>query len=66
MPWAHGCVLSYCEWMYTVSLHHQLSLVFGQNLQGSDGLGQRPLKEDEAVWAALVEGLLPISQLAKC
>jgi len=40
--------------------------VFGQNLQGSDGLGQRPLKEDEAVWAALVEGLLPISQLAKC
>jgi hypothetical protein len=44
MPWAHGCVLSYCEWIYTVSLHHQLLLVCGLNLQGTDGLGQRSLK----------------------
>jgi hypothetical protein len=45
MPWAHGCVLSYYEWMYTVSLHHQPPLVCGLNLQGTDGLGQHSLKE---------------------
>jgi hypothetical protein len=44
MLWAHGCVLSYCEWMYTVSLLHQPPLMCGLNLQGTGGLWQHSLK----------------------